>query len=363
MNDVVENTVKIVVIGIGGAGSNAVNRMIDENTPVDFYVMNTDLQSLNGSKVPANNRIILGKELTGGMGAGGNPEIGRQAAEQSADEIRKVVKGANMVFLAAGMGGGTGTGATPVVAQICREEKALTVAVVTRPFDFEGKQRLTNSVAGTNALKEVVDSVIFVSNNKLLMSNGTSPISEAFAECDRVLAQSVRTITDLILMPGIINLDFADIRHTLQNSGVALIGYGMGEGANKAQDAANAAINSPLLETAISGARRAICAVTCGADVSLYDAQECVNLIVQEAGNNVDVKLGIAINDQLSDQIMVSVIASDFSHDSQEQLVKEINNPTTQPDTASIKKVVEETKKENEEEDILPDFLKGKNLD
>jgi len=360
MNDVVENAVKIVVIGIGGAGSNAVNRMIDENTPVEFFVMNTDLQSLNGSKVPAANRIILGKEITGGLGAGGNPEVGRQAAEASAEEIRKVVKGANMVFLAAGMGGGTGTGATPVVASICREEKALTVAVVTRPFDFEGKQRTTNSIAGTSALKEVVDSVIFVSNNKLLMSNGTSSISEAFAECDRVLAQSVRTITDLILMPGIINLDFADIRNTLQNSGVALIGYGMGEGGNKAQDAANAAISSPLLETAISGAKRAICAVTCGSEVTLYDAQECVNLIVQEAGNNVDVKLGIAINDQLGDQIMVSVIASDFSSESQQQITEGLNSPNS---INPVKKEEKKEEKKDEEEDILPDFLKGKNIE
>jgi len=363
--------VRIIVIGVGGAGSNAVNRMIDDEVPVEFYVMNTDLQSLNGSKVPASNRIILGKELTRGEGAGGNPEMGRKAAEASIEEIRRVVKGANMVFIAAGMGGGTGTGAAPVVASVCREEKALTVAIVTRPFNFEGNNRFTNSISGLQALKDVVDSIIVVSNDKLLMANGTDSISKAFQESDKVLAQSAKTVTDLILTPGIINLDFADIRNTLENSGNTLIGFGIGEGGNKANDAANAAISSPLLETPINGARRAICAVTCGPEVSLYEAQECVNRIIEEAGNGVDVKLGVSINDQIGDKIMVSVIASDFANEidysvkgatERAEVREETPAATTEEQPSAVQEAKEEHA-ETEEEDILPDFLKGKNID
>ncbi|MCQ2791989.1 MAG: cell division protein FtsZ [Bacilli bacterium] len=360
---------RIVVIGIGGAGSNAVNRMIDEvgeTAPVEFYVMNTDIQSLLGSKVIPSHQFVLGRELTNGLGAGGDPDIGRRSAEASAEEIRNIVRGANMVFLAAGMGGGTGTGATPVVAKICKEEKALTVAIVTRPFGFEGKQRIKKSIAGLNALKEAVDSIIIVSNDKLLMEKGNEVISNAFLESDRVLAQSVKTIVDLITVPGIINLDFADIRNTLQDSGVALIGYGMGEGPTKAIDAATAAINSPLLETPITGARRAICAVTCGANVSLYEAQECVNHIIEEAGNAVDVKLGVSINDQFSDQIIVSIIASDFPEEydltnKEEDEENEDNEVKLKPQ--EIKPISETKDEEEKEEDILPGFLKNKNIE
>ncbi|MDD3099544.1 MAG: cell division protein FtsZ, partial [Bacilli bacterium] len=275
-----EPIARIVVIGVGGAGNNAVNRMIDEDLgAVEFFVANTDRQTLATSK--ARNRIILGPSVTGGLGAGGEPSVGREAATASVDDIRKVVKGANMVFIAAGMGGGTGTGAAPVVAQVAREEGALTVAIVTRPFTFEGKKRIANSVEGLNELKDAVDAIIIVSNDKLLMVSGTQPISEAFAESDRVLAQSVKTVTDLILMPAIINLDFADIRNTLKDSGISLIGFGLGQGPNRAQEAAQNAINSPLLEASINGARRAICSVTCGPNVSLYEAQEAVDLVIE----------------------------------------------------------------------------------
>ena len=263
-----EAVARIAVIGVGGAGNNAVNRMIDEEiSSVEFYVANTDRQALATSK--ARNRLVLGEELTGGLGAGGEPSVGEAAAEKSIEDIRAIVRGANMVFIAAGMGGGTGTGAAPVVARVAKEEGALTVAIVTRPFSFEGKKRIANSVEGLNKLKEAVDSIIIVSNDKLLMVSGTQPISEAFAESDRVLAQSVKTVTDLILTPAVINLDFADVKNTLANSGIALIGFGMGSGPNKAQDAAVNAISSPLLEASINGARRAIGAVTCGSQVSL----------------------------------------------------------------------------------------------
>ena len=367
-----EPVAKIVVIGVGGAGNNAVNRMIDENiADVDFWVANTDKQALATSKAP--NRLVLGEKVTHGLGAGGEPSVGKDAAVQSTEDIRKIVKGANMVFIAAGMGGGTGTGAAPVIAQIAREEGALTIAIVTRPFTFEGKKRIANSVEGLSELKDAVDSIIIVSNDKLLMASGNAPISQAFQESDRVLAQSVKTVTDLILLPAIINLDFADVQNTLKNSGIALIGFGMGSGANKAEEAAENAINSPLLEASISGARKAIVSVTCGANVSLYEAQECVNRIIEQAGNAIDIKFGVSINDQLADTILVSVIASDFSDEFDFTSVPTYSMPKKEDvgnsvDEARDKEVKaeqsEEAVKGGEEEDvtsqILPDFLRGK---
>lgn len=371
-----EPIARIVVIGVGGAGNNAVNRMIDEDLgAVEFFVANTDRQTLATSK--ARNRIILGPSVTGGLGAGGEPSVGREAATASVDDIRKVVKGANMVFIAAGMGGGTGTGAAPVVAQVSREEGALTVAIVTRPFTFEGKKRIANSVEGLNELKDAVDAIIIVSNDKLLMVSGTQPISEAFAESDRVLAQSVKTVTDLILMPAIINLDFADIRNTLKDSGISLIGFGLGQGPNRAQEAAQNAINSPLLEASINGARRAICSVTCGPNVSLYEAQEAVDLVIEAAGNNIDVKFGVAINNQLTDQILVSVIASDFTEEfdftsvpnySQQIRLQradgeKVNGASDDKPKKEAKEAETEAGEAASEDSILPSFLKNKHID
>lgn len=369
-----EAVARIVVIGVGGAGNNAVNRMIDEDiSSVEFYVANTDRQALSTSK--ARNRLVLGEELTGGLGAGGEPSVGKAAAEASIEDIRNIVRGANMVFIAAGMGGGTGTGAAPVVARVAKEEGALTVAIVTRPFTFEGKKRIANSVEGLNELKEAVDSIIIVSNDKLLMVSGTQPISEAFSESDRVLAQSVKTVTDLILMPAVINLDFADVRNTLKDSGIALIGFGMGSGQNKSAEAAQNAINSPLLEASINGARRAICAVTCGTQVSLYEAQETVDRIIEAAGNTIDIKFGVSINPQLTDQILVSVIASDFTEDFDFTVVPTYERPSVlsrqQPAASQANEPAEESKQENvsnedegeSAEDFLPSFLKEKNID
>jgi len=371
-----EPIARIVVIGVGGAGNNAVNRMIDEDLgAVEFFVANTDRQTLATSK--ARNRIILGPSVTGGLGAGGEPSVGREAATASVDDIRKVVKGANMVFNAAGMGGGTGTGAAPVVAQVAREEGALTVAIVTRPFTFEGKKRIANSVEGLNELKDAVDAIIIVSNDKLLMVSGTQPISEAFAESDRVLAQSVKTVTDLILMPAIINLDFADIRNTLKDSGISLIGFGLGQGPNRAQEAAQNAINSPLLEASINGARRAICSVTCGPNVSLYEAQEAVDLVIEAAGNNIDVKFGVAINNQLTDQILVSVIASDFTEEfdftsvpnySQQIRLQradgeKVNGASDDKPKKEAKEAETEAGEAASEDSILPSFLKNRHID
>ena len=364
-----EPVARIVVIGVGGAGNNAVNRMMDEHIDnVEFYVLNTDKQALATSKAP--NRIVIGEEVTKGLGAGGDPKKGKDAAEASEEKIAEIVKGANMVFIAAGMGGGTGTGAAPVVAQIAREEGALTIAIVTRPFTFEGNTRIALSVTGLNELKNAVDSIIIVSNDKLLMAAGQAKISQAFQESDRVLAQSVKTVVDLILLPAVINLDFADVKSTLENSGIALIGFGTGNGPTKAQDAAENAINSPLLEASISGARRAICAVTCGDNVTLYEAQECVNRIIEQAGNMIDVKFGVSINEELDDTILVSVIASDFPPEydftSTPKFVmpkkEEVGHSVDEAQKAAVEMSEEggtTSEESNIEEQILPDFLKG----
>ena len=356
-----EAVARIVVIGVGGAGNNAVNRMVDENiSSVEFYVANTDRQTLSRSKAP--NRLVLGEEITNGLGAGGDPEIGRAAAEASIDQIRDIVRGADLVFIAAGMGGGTGTGAAPIIAQVAKEEGALTVAIVTRPFTFEGKKRISNSVEGLNNLKGAVDSIIIVSNDKLLMVSGGQPVSEAFAESDRVLAQSVKTVTDLILRPAFINLDFADVKNTLKDSGIALIGFGMGTGPTRSQDAAQNAISSPLLEASINGARRAICAVTCGREVSLFEAQETVDRIIQAAGQTPDIKFGVSINDELTDQILVSVIASDFTEDFDFTHVPTYETPvnkTSLEETNQNSNPAQETIEEENRDDFLPNFLSG----
>ena len=347
-----EPVARIVVIGVGGAGNNAVNRMIDDQIDsVSFWVANTDKQALATSK--AKNRIVLGEEFTHGLGAGGEPSVGRKAAEASRPEIEKIVEGADLVFIAAGMGGGTGTGASPIIAEIAKAAGALTIAIVTRPFTFEGKKRIANSVEGLNALKEIVDSIIVVSNDKLLITGGNLPIAQAFSESDKVLAQSVKTVVDLILVPAVINLDFADVRNTLLNSGIALIGFGMGKGKNKAHDAAQTAINSPILEASLQGARKAIIAVTCGTNVSLFEAQETVNEIVETSGSNLDVKFGVALNELLEDSIIVSVIASDF----------EEQYDFTSTHTSIIKPVTPESRTYHAEDDedddsFLPNILK-----
>ena len=358
-----EPVARIVVIGVGGAGTNAVNRMMDEHIDnVDFYVLNTDKQALATSKAP--NRIVIGEDITKGLGAGGNPETGKKAALASKDRIKQIVEGANMVFIAAGMGGGTGTGAAPVVASIARDAHCLTIGIVTRPFQFEGKLRNANSVLGLTELKEAVDSIIIVSNDKLLMASGNKPISKAFEESDKVLAQSVKTVTDLILLPAVINLDFADVQSTLKGSGIALIGFGLGTGPRKAADAAESAISSPLLEASISGARRAICAVTCGLNVSLYEAEECVNRIIEQAGNAIDIKFGVSINENLDDMILVSVIAADFTEEYDFTSIPKFKpvRPTSL-DQAKVEEPEQEIIVEEEESpasQILPNFLKGK---
>lgn len=349
--DAFESYAKIVVVGCGGGGSNAVNQMVEEQMRgVSFWVCNTDAQALATSK--AEHRLVLGKDVTNGLGAGGDPEVGRQAAEASLDDIYELLQGANMVFIAAGMGGGTGTGAAPVIAQAARDLGALTVAIVTRPFSFEGERRRKNAIAGINELKSNVDAMIIVSNDKLMMMNGTRPIGEAFAESDRVLAQSVKTITDLIVVPGVINLDFADVKNTLKNKGLALIGFGMGSGPKKANDAASSALLSPLLEASIHGAHSIIANVTCGNNVSLDEVKEAIDYVTSAAGINPNIIFGVQENPELNDQMLISIVATEFDNDFDPFAEKTVVTPLPAMNE-------EETEEEidDEEDSILPEFL------
>ena len=349
----------IKVFGVGGGGSNAVNRMVAGGVKgVDFYIANTDVQVMKNS--PCENKIILGKDTTKGLGAGGNPEYGRKAAEESEQEIREAIKGADMVFITAGMGGGTGTGAAPLIAKTSREEGALTVAVVTRPFTFEGRRRANNAKEGIEELKKYVDSLIIVSNDNLLEVIGRKPIEEAFQAADNVLRQGVQTISDLIAVPALVNLDFADVRSVMANQGRALIGIGMAEGEDKAVSAAEKAIQSPLLESQIHGAQSSIINITGGDKVSLFDAQNAVSVIQDAAGGEIDCIFGIAINEQLGDAIIVTVIATGFEEPKQikKRADAAASNSKTyvQPKVASSTGVVTSVEDINQDDEI-PNFF------
>lgn len=301
---------KIRVIGVGGGGGNAVNRMITEKVQgVDFIVANTDLQALNASQ--AQTKIQLGPKLTKGLGAGSNPEVGDKAAEESEEQIQKALEGSDMVFITAGMGGGTGTGAAPVVAKIAKDSGALTVGVVTRPFSFEGPRRDKFASEGLAKLKANVDTLIIVANNRLLeMIDKKTPMMEAFKEADNVLRQGVQGISDLIVTPGYINLDFADIKTLMSNQGSALMGVGSATGENRATEATKKAISSPLLEVSISGAQHVLMDITGGKDLSMFEAQEASDVIKQAAGTNVDISFGMSLNESLGDEVRVTVIAT-----------------------------------------------------
>lgn len=301
---------RIKVIGVGGGGGNAVNRMIAEKVQgVDFIVANTDLQALNNSE--ASTKIRLGPKLTKGLGAGSNPEVGEKAAQESEEQIKKALEGADMVFITAGMGGGTGTGAAPVVAKLAKDSGALTVGVVTRPFSFEGPRRARYAAEGLEKLKANVDTLIIVANNRLLeMIDKKTPMMEAFKEADNVLRQGVQGISDLIVTPGYINLDFADIKTLMSNQGSALMGVGSATGENRATEATKKAISSPLLEVSIDGAQHVLMDITGGKDLSMFEAQEASDVIKQAAGTNVDISFGMSLNESLGDEVRVTVIAT-----------------------------------------------------
>lgn len=313
---------KIKVIGVGGAGNNAVNHMVKEGLQgVEFYVVNTDIQALDDS--PVENKIVIGEKNTRGLGAGANPEVGRKAAMESEPELREYVKDADMVFVAAGMGGGTGTGAAPVVARIAREEGALVVGVVTRPFLFEGPKRKSQALEGLDELRDSVDSIIIVSNDCLLSTLGNVAIVDAFKESDSVLRQGVQTITDLISIPAMINLDFADVSSIMKSQGDALIGIGTsGLGEGKASAAAQQAISSPLLEASITGAKQAIVNVTGGNSMSIQDASEAVEYIRTAAGNDINIIFGVAVNEKLNEDMVVTIVATGFPEKSDSEFAE-----------------------------------------
>lgn len=307
----------IKVIGIGGGGGNAVNRMIESGVKgVDFIAANTDLQVLNNSKATV--KIQLGTDLTNGLGAGANPDIGRQAALESKPEIEEALKGADMVFITCGMGGGTGTGAAPVIADISQALGALTVGIVTKPFSFEGKKRMEHALAGLEELKQHVDTLIVIPNDRLRdIIDKTTPLLESFKEVDNVLRRGVQSISDLIAVAGLINLDFADVKTVMEKRGNALIGIGMGVGDGRATEAALQAVSSPLLETSISGATDAIINVTGGANLTLFEVEEAAEVIRSSANTDINTIFGAVINENLNDEVIVTVIATGFEEQSQ----------------------------------------------
>lgn len=325
----IDQLAKIKVIGVGGAGNNAVNRMIESGIKgVEFIVANTDLQVLNNSKAPV--KIQLGIELTNGLGAGANPEIGKEAALESKAEIEAALEGADMVFVTCGMGGGTGTGAAPVVADIAQSIGALTVGIVTKPFSFEGKKRMNHATDGLKNLREHVDTLIIIPNDRLReIIDKSTPLLDSFKEVDNILRRGVQSISDLIAVTGLINLDFADVKAVMENRGNALIGIGMGIGEDRASEAARQAVNSPLLEASISGATDAIINVTGGSNLTLFEVEEAAEVIRTSANTDINTIFGAVINENLNDEIIVTVIATGFDQKEEKKETAEVQTETT----------------------------------
>ncbi|MED3660321.1 cell division protein FtsZ [Ureibacillus sp. FSL K6-8385] len=371
----IDQLAKIKVIGVGGGGNNAVNRMIEHGLQgVEFIAVNTDAQALNLSK--AEIKLQIGSKLTRGLGAGANPEIGKKAAEESREQIEEVVRGADMVFVTAGMGGGTGTGAAPIISQIAKDMGALTVGVVTRPFSFEGKKRQTQAISGIAAMKEAVDTLIVIPNDKLLqIVDKNTPMLEAFREADNVLRQGVQGISDLIATPGLINLDFADVKTIMSNKGSALMGIGIASGENRATEAAKKAISSPLLETSIDGAKGVIMNITGGTNLSLFEVQEAADIVASASDEEVNMIFGSVINENLNDEIIVTVIATGFD-DAAPQSAQSVrpslnvrnsqgNNGQSQQPAPVRERTIEPQQPEysrSQQEDILdiPTFLRNR---
>ncbi len=363
----------IKVIGVGGGGNNAVNRMIDHGVEgVEFIAVNTDAQALNLSK--AEIKLQIGEKLTRGLGAGANPEVGKKAAEESREQIEEVLQGADMIFVTAGKGGGTGTGAAPVIAQIAKDLGALTVGVVTRPFSFEGIRRQKQAKAGIDALKAAVDTLIVIPNDRLLeIVDKNTPMLEAFREADNVLRQGVQGISDLIAKPGLINVDFADVKTIMYDKGSALMGIGVATGENRAVEAAKKAISSPLLETSIDGAQGVLMNISGGPSLSLFEVQEAADLVTSAADDEVNVIFGNVINENLKEEVIVTVIATGFDESKKQQSRKQTQSrPSAYQQQAAATRTNEprerETPKQEEnynqhDEDTLdiPTFLRNRN--
>jgi cell division protein FtsZ len=361
----VEAFARIKVIGVGGSGGNAVNHMIRSKVKgIDFIAINTDAQNLHHSL--ASKKIHVGKNLTRGLGAGMNPELGRQAAEETKEEIQDAIKGADMVFVTCGMGGGTGSGGGPVIANIAKEQGILTIAVVTKPFSFEGAQRMSIAEEGLSSLKENVDAMITVPNDRLFEAiDKTTTFSKAFATCDDVLRQAVEGISDLITIPGIINVDFADVRAVMEDTGSALMGIGSAQGENRAEEAARAAINSPLLDISIDGAQGVLFAISGGDDMTMHEIQEAANIITQSIDPEAKVIFGALKDGRLKkNELRITVIATGFPG----------NNPSgrkpslfqsTNAESGKLEGEKNKNIKENKQEDewdSVPAFLRRKKV-
>lgn len=350
---------KIKVIGVGGGGNNAVNRMIEDGVAgVEFITANTDAQALKQSR--AEITMQIGSALTRGLGAGANPEIGKRAVEESKNQIEEVLAGADMVFVTAGMGGGTGTGAAPAIAKIARKLGALTIGVVTRPFKFEGRKRAVNAEMGIQAMREAVDTLIIIPNDRLLeIVDKKTPMVEAFREADNVLRQGVQGISDLIAVPGLINLDFADVKTVMSHKGTALMGIGIATGENRAAEAAEKALNSPLLETSINGAHGVIMNITGGRDLSLFEVQEAADIVAASSNEELNMIFGSVINENLKDEIIITVIATGFN-EQEERLSQPASQPSveevSQPSQPSLRERRTQRERLNNYSEPVEDF-------
>lgn len=371
----VANNAQIKVIGVGGGGGNAVNRMIESGLQgVSYVVVNTDKQALDSAS--ADVKVQIGEKLTRGLGAGANPEIGMKAAEENLEDIKQHFDGVDMVFLTAGMGGGTGTGAAPVIAKAAKERGILTVGVVTKPFSFEGKRRKDHAELGIEYLKKYVDSLVVVPNDKLLqISDKKTTVNEAFGMADDILRQGVQGITDLITKSGVINLDFADVKTVMSDKGIAHMGIGVASGEKRVEDAVAEAIGSPLLETSIDGAHSILLNITGGYDLGMLEVYEASDLIEKSAAENANIIFGTAIDESLNDEIRITLIATGFdsdedtaapapnpqnSQDAYAQQPSPQSAPAGQQPASSPAYVSEQQAPARKEESIeVPDFLKG----
>ena len=360
-NTMLDGTATIKVIGVGGAGNNAVNRMVESGIRnVEFIAVNTDRQALLLSK--AASKIQIGEKITRGLGAGANPDIGAQAAEESKTEIAEALRGADMVFVTAGMGGGTGTGAAPIVAAAAKEMGILTIGVVTKPFTFEGKKRLSQAERGIESLKGKVDTLVVIPNDKLLqIIDRKTSIVEAFKMADDILRQGVQGISDLISVPGLINLDFADVKTIMLNTGMAHMGIGRASGENRAEDAAKEAIQSPLLETSIEGARGVIINITGGPDLGLQEANTAAELVQRSVDPEANIIFGVVTDESLGDEIQITVIATGFEKDENISTigVENLVNNTWNKKINSIPSS-QDNKADNPNDLDIPSFLRNK---
>ena len=359
-NKMIDGTATIKVIGVGGAGNNAVNRMIEaEIKGVEFIAVNTDRQALQKSKAPV--KIQIGEKITRGLGAGANPDIGAQAAEESRSEIAEALRGADMVFVTAGMGGGTGTGAAAIVAGAAKEMGILTISVVTKPFTFEGKKRLSQAERGIESLKGKVDSLVVIPNDKLLqIIDRKTSIVEAFKMADDVLRQGVQGISDLIAIEGLVNLDFADVKTIMLNRGMAHMGIGRASGENRAEDAAKQAIQSPLLETSIEGARGVIINITGGSDLGLQEINTAAELVQRSVDPEANIIWGSVIDESLGDEIVITVIATGFETEAPLTSIG-VENLVTKAWDKKVNSIPTSSESNNSSSDLdIPSFLRNK---